>query len=546
MNGIGRGVGWLGSRVGSMMQAAPRTAAAGIAGGATMLGTAETQQPEPREPGNIVDLRTRRQRSRDELSSAEARVTELTGNQTLIERAAAGNASIDDVKSIQRMLGRLNLYQGSDDGVWGGRTRQAAERYLQRIRTDLLSANERIPGLRETDTRLQGELNSAVLDWRRQRIMGNVSGLERFIQQNPLLIGAIGGPVSAGLWRWLAVRAGNATRAETIGNANRLLDPIRTGSADDAARAAALNRFYRGGGARNDPFPLNRDAPLGFSAAENQASASSLYPPGRMFQSRDVFRMGGFGVVAGLGEERIAAAQRSLDEARRIARDDPSETNIQNERAAEQQLSLITAGARIAQGALATYPITPASARLRYRNTAADTHIAEQEAARLNQLLGPRTQEREMQRRVELERQSAQQRLQDQQRLQEQERQAAQRRLEQEQRERQRLEEQHRLQEAQRQAEEQRRRLQEQQEFGYRRRNPNPEDPRGHWVAPRAPGTQPEIGERWVSEAGNNIRTWDGRRWVDERGMPASPPPSQPSRRWRRVSFLEPSDRNVG
>jgi hypothetical protein len=28
--------------------------------------------------------------------------------------------------------------------------------------------------------------------------------------------------------------------------------------------------------------------------------------------------------------------------------------------------------------------------------------------------------------------------------------------------------------------------------------------------------------------------------------MPASPPPSQPSRRWRRVSFLEPSDRNVG
>lgn len=370
-------------------RAFPLPTAAGLAalGGVPSATRSDPPATQPPEPRDIVDARGRLDRIRTEQERLQAELDELRG--------AAGRFNPErlnptsnraDIERAQQILKGLNLYRGRIDGRWEGQTAAAVETYLGQLRERQRAIETQLGELGARSEREGAALDGLLRDWRGSRIDSEVHPVDRFIRDNPNVIGAIAGGVVGPAWRIGTTAGSRAQHARTVAEANRLLS---RGAADTEARAADMNLFYTRGGGRA-PFDVDRTAPLGFRAAADQpTSAAGLYPPGGhpVWRTGDTVRMGSFSGLAGLGEWRALMVREELAEARRAAQAEPSEANLRRVNRAERELALLLIGARTAEGAFSTYPVTSYFARYGSRRNP-DTNLAEAEVMRLNRLLG--------------------------------------------------------------------------------------------------------------------------------------------------------------
>jgi hypothetical protein len=387
LNMINRGVGAVGRRVGSMMQSAPRTAGALGAGGATMLGTAETQETPPPTP-ELLEAQGRRGRAETARNEQQGIVGRLerdlarfgpdVGNRREGESAEQHR---ERVMELQRELGRATdaegnpLYRsnrrdrqgryqpGPIDGNWAGGTTAAAGARRAQLQEELKAAREEL-GRRSgaydrEDTAVSGivrQLNRDAADrnrpWHRQimRDYGDWIGLG-------LGLGA-GLPLS-GYVRSRLVGPVNRAREEAAAGANRLLDQPTN---NIPGRVAGVNEFFVRGG-QERPFRDSPRARGNFMPNNPLPDATRLYPPpagltGRLdafAQPRDLGPAVMYGGLSGLGEWNMGRVERELTEARRRADTDPSRENMEALRRAEDRLETARLGARIPEGAALSY-----------------------------------------------------------------------------------------------------------------------------------------------------------------------------------------------
>jgi len=316
------------------------------------------------------------------------------------------NEDIERIKTLQTALKNAGYYKGPIDGIMGGGTQEANNRY----QADLLAQEQLKAQQQQAETarteaeakRAEAEANKAAAETRRREIekaaAERAEGAERlrklqedtpawqkFLHDYGPYMGYAVGLFAGHRGRHAMTSKFNRSSAEAAEKANAYVSGGRRSFED---RVGGVNRFWQEGGAKEVPFRASPTGAKGVTPNKAAPPAAELYQPPKNISEYIRIRDGL--VAVGAGSEVFVTthmrdqAKAELVEARKLVAADPSEANIQHMKKAETEAAMWDTLARVGIGAgLGYFGSAPAS---RYKATRPDVGAAEAERLRLQKL----------------------------------------------------------------------------------------------------------------------------------------------------------------
>jgi len=336
------------------------------------VGRAEAQTPNDtaKQQASLAEMRAQRKKAQDTQADLDARAATISAGMSEVATDAAK-------KAAQTALGV------TADGAFGRGSRAAAEAELASIATRRKAAEDAIaqigPEIAREEVRLRGMERDATtrqaeanVPWWRQAmtIAAPIGGF------------SAGAALSSFLRNRAAARASAASKSRAD-ERNALLVPD---SPDVNARVAGINEFYtRGGG--DEPFNIVPTARLGYEAAPQQQSASTLFRNlgSETVGGSDIGRAGisaGGGAFAGW---RWQTEQAELARAMDAYQKEPSQANADAVVRARNRLDLAQGGVGMALGGIGGAAVAPFF--MRNRLSRPNVQEAGREVMALNKLL---------------------------------------------------------------------------------------------------------------------------------------------------------------